>query len=815
LTDTWRQVIETAEYAVASHGVVDEAAFLELVDDLDLTNADDGERDYLAVLLDVLGLRDEAVRVLRASSSDVDGGSSHDAARRNLEGMLAARNGHYSRALELFSEALNAAERDTPLRTRVLANLAAVSMRAGQTAQAIAWGNEAQRGRSRANEPAVDVLLASVQAEIASIQDDAAGLRVAATALSEASESKIAELGSDHPRALTAVANMAAVEFELAHTEDLPARRQQAIAVLDIVSRRLAAELGADHLQALISMANLGWAEVQLAQAEGSARNLGAAVALLEAVSERATSALGPQHPLARRVAENLAISRPPLELAQALDRGRVADRSGAGSPPGSAVSRATTSPSASAVFRNREEELEMVLRSVTISSGPHFWLVIAPPQFGKSWFLDQFSTFLLSGHSEWVIRRTDLAMESPDLRTNAAGVLGRLFNLPTEVTDDWAIREIARQAARSRRPQLCLLDSADLLDAEAAAELRSSLSQIYQMLEGIGRREIRLAVVVASRFGDPWRGVTPYPRLRPLQLAEVSTNVVDLALRALALDTGRVIDDAAMRRLAVLVHRVTEGSPPLLSRCLQWIQEQDWVEIDRLENQDTFEQIGGTYIRDELLSQRSLMPGGQAPSDDALEALMQAIRVLVPYRILTQSHLRHYFETDTALRWALDRAQWSTEDAWTAINGTALLKRPLNEPWLEIQPTIRRLLFRYYYKSEDQRVTAHNAARKFMEGWTGGQTGKEQAVGLVECLWHEGVALSLQHPAEMNYGLQVSARILSGALRLSPAYTVQELRAYAAELMRDDEEFRETVSGAGGLFRKLLDVTLEPLSES
>ena len=41
-------------------------------------------------------------------------------------------------------------------------------------------------------------------------------------------------------------------------------------------------------------------------------------------------------------------------------------------------------------VFLNREQELENVLRGLTNASGPHFWLVVGPPQLGKTWFLDR-----------------------------------------------------------------------------------------------------------------------------------------------------------------------------------------------------------------------------------------------------------------------------------------------------------------------------------------------------------------------------------------------------------------------------------------
>lgn len=38
-------------------------------------------------------------------------------------------------------------------------------------------------------------------------------------------------------------------------------------------------------------------------------------------------------------------------------------------------------------VFRNRDDELQKVKNGLTNASGPHFWLLNAPPELGKTWF--------------------------------------------------------------------------------------------------------------------------------------------------------------------------------------------------------------------------------------------------------------------------------------------------------------------------------------------------------------------------------------------------------------------------------------------
>jgi len=39
-------------------------------------------------------------------------------------------------------------------------------------------------------------------------------------------------------------------------------------------------------------------------------------------------------------------------------------------------------------LFRNRRDELDSVLHGLNNAAGPHFWLIVAPPQLGKTWFL-------------------------------------------------------------------------------------------------------------------------------------------------------------------------------------------------------------------------------------------------------------------------------------------------------------------------------------------------------------------------------------------------------------------------------------------
>ena len=232
--------------------------------------------------------------------------------------------------------------------------------------------------------------------------------------------------------------------------------------------------------------------------------------------------------------------------------------------------------------FRNRTSELDEVLLSITNFSGPHFWLVTSPPHIGKSRFLQRLQSD--KRLKDWQTELVDLRQEMPGTRTDPDALLARLFGLTSPITD-WpaARREIVKKIARART-YLCLLDSAELIDHRTAHALRARLGEIHAALKSTYTDSIRLAVVVASRRDAEWRGVTPHPRLTVLSLSEFDEAVVQHALFEFA-ETARLRGHFAadLRPVAEIVHQVTEGLPALLPRCLQWIQDEGWFELDRL----------------------------------------------------------------------------------------------------------------------------------------------------------------------------------------------------------------------------------------
>jgi hypothetical protein len=469
-------------------------------------------------------------------------------------------------------------------------------------------------------------------------------------------------------------------------------------------------------------------------------------------------------------------------------------------------------------VFRNREDELEKVLRGLTNAAGPHFWLVVGPPQLGKTWFLDRIGKDQsLAEPPGWQIHRIDLR-EHPDARADPDVLLGLLFGRTPSAIGLETLRGIAIEIIQSRRPHLYIVDSAQLLNARTAAGLRERLGPIYQRVLAAGQASARLAVIISSRQDDGWRGLSPDPRLSALSLTEFKVDVVQQALRDMAKKTERNFSEAKYWNYAALVHGLTEGLPALLALCLKWIVDQEWTDLDRMAEPDIFRMLAGPYIQSGLLTSESLFPGDATQGDDQLSALGYAYRLLAPYRLFTQSHLRHHLERDPDLTDILGTLHWSLTDLWQAISRTALLVREPTEPWQRIHPAVRRLLYRYFYESADNGsgvspsgTEAHCEASRFIRVWAENQVGTGQVVGLIECLWHDANVYLPGRSDEITEQLTTSARQLSEDLRPSLAYTLEELREYAVQLMRGDDEFQRTVSCVGGLFDQLVEIVQRP----
>lgn len=278
----------------------------------------------------------------------------------------------------------------------------------------------------------------------------------------------------------------------------------------------------------------------------------------------------------------------------------------------------AKTDEEASSRFHGHQDDLNTVIQGLTGPAGPHFWLVTAPPGLGKSGFLRRLSAQLASRTpSGWVTRLIDLRDQPSDVRGNAGVLLTRLFGRPTTPdADPEALRDFAADISSSGRSWLCLLDSAELLDAATSAEVRRYLSQLQGYVQETGGTRIRLALVVASRHDDGWRGSTPVPRVARIQLSQLKSEVIRQELRDLAHQMGVAVDAAALREGARLVCELTAGLPVLVAQCLEWIRREGWLQVERLESQALFEELAEPYIQQRLLTPEGLGPGSRGQAD-------------------------------------------------------------------------------------------------------------------------------------------------------------------------------------------------------
>lgn len=463
--------------------------------------------------------------------------------------------------------------------------------------------------------------------------------------------------------------------------------------------------------------------------------------------------------------------------------------------------------------FRNREEELREVCDGLAKEDGEHFWLVIAPPQLGKSWFIDRISRDISARQpGRWVVRLVDVRDQPAEVRGNPEAILNVMFNSTHRHTaDPDGLRKQAIDVLRTNMFHLYILDSAELLNDNTVRALRSYLSQVNRHVEDARKKEVRLTLIVASRRDKEWLGVTPRPRLELLKLTKFGIDVMYDALQELSIRMGRTFSQTELLQQAELVHRLSEGLPALLYRYLNWIYEEQWTDLKRLTEKTQFDELTKPYIEDELISVSSLLGSGSVSTSDQRFGLERALQILVRYRLFTQSHLRHHTQPGGSLHSVVGALGWSVEELWDAVSSTDLLSRPLKEPWQEIYAPIRRLLCRYWYSSQTSLADAHRDASQFVRSWADGQMGSDQSVVLVECLWHEAQVLILSRSSDMGEQFIELARDLSRTLAQSSAYTQNDLRQYAVTRMTDDDELVEAVELIGVPFNELVNAILGP----
>lgn len=455
--------------------------------------------------------------------------------------------------------------------------------------------------------------------------------------------------------------------------------------------------------------------------------------------------------------------------------------------------------------FRNRVDELNLIVDELTIEGGIDVWLISAPPQLGKSWFLDELADRVRRQVPDCQVRMLDVKAERSVLRSDPVMLLKTMLDISSplpgvvEKLRGPDLNRVATELSRRRRPQLYLLDSAELLEGRTPEWLRRSLDEVLERLSGAVTRP-RVRVIISGRQVDKWPLMSRV-RSRKLRLTEFTEGIVRAALTDMAgqnhnLGTERF--DALTRRL----HRFCEGLPALLVEMLDRVEDHDFIGIDDDEWwQEAFTQLIRPYVADQLLSTDSLFPAGGTDLGQSKALIELGLRALVPYRMVTRSHLVFHINRDDEMRAALDELSWGPSSLLKALHETALVVPVPGKPWHEISPPIRQLLYRYYLTDAQNRETVQRAAQQYYQSFCEKLAGTEQPVRLVQYIWHEVERRSAGMATKRLDDLPEFAAEATKEFICDSIYSTSELDQFTSQLLEDDLELRHALSTQVGLF--------------
>lgn len=465
---------------------------------------------------------------------------------------------------------------------------------------------------------------------------------------------------------------------------------------------------------------------------------------------------------------------------------------------PSRETSSRGTPPGHPPVFRNRKTELDQIIDDLTSPAGEHFWQVIAPPHLGKSWLLDRIDIRLeAEGTGQWTVRLVDVREKTHELRTDVKALLGMFFGVAAPDTiDENGAKELAGRLNGAGKFHLCLLDSAELLDRQTATSLRKFLSQVHKELTDWPRKDVSLALIVASRTQRGWTGISPKPTLRKKALSEFKRDVIAEAMQEMSQDAGFDYSEERINSSAIRVQLLCEGLPALLHRYLTWLQQNNWTGMDRLLAKRQFDQLTQPYIEGELLSADSLFEPGAGRTEEERRCVIEALRFLVPYRFYTQGHFIRNGGI-SSLQPFLEPTGWTMQKLLEEMEYIALLDKQ-GQPWDAIHPPIRRLLCRYWYPTDESLAHAHLAAMQFFREWCKDQDGYELATALVECVWHESQVLALNRANDPEQRMLLLIQEICGTFKESVGWTIAKLREHSAEQLNDDAELVEALEQIG-----------------
>jgi hypothetical protein len=458
-------------------------------------------------------------------------------------------------------------------------------------------------------------------------------------------------------------------------------------------------------------------------------------------------------------------------------------------------------------LFRNRDDELRRIGDALTTSNDNDFWVVVSAPKLGKTWFLRKVKENFEKATGDGATRLVDLRNLDIDDRYSAVRLLCRLLDVepPAGELTDGELNRVIGAVVKRNKPQLSLLDSAELMDLDTASQLRVLFDRVHRTVSETPFGRTRLSFVVGTRREDEWNGrrvndtvVGPF---RTVSLTEFSTSVIRKSL----VDTGLTFNNAQLTAWTQALHHMTAGLPALIVNALEWAAESGYVSVEDSASDDTFDTVVKPYIEKDLLSIATLIPEAGEKLRLRHKAMLAAFRVIAPYRIITKSHLKYHLDRDARFEADLTEAGWLGRDLWSAIEKSALTK-PEKKPWLSQYPAIRQMLYRYFYRNNTDQHATHDKALVFYQQWGGDNSaGMEQVQILLECVWHAAMKMCCDADTDICESLPEFAGGLAERLIRPTRFEPSEWHDYVRSLLSDDEELLALTMRHDGLFDKVL----------
>lgn len=392
--------------------------------------------------------------------------------------------------------------------------------------------------------------------------------------------------------------------------------------------------------------------------------------------------------------------------------------------------------------FINREEELRYLVRNLENTSGYHFHVIVAPPKMGKTWLLVEFSKNLLKENNRWVIQTVDLK-DDQSARSNLFLLLRKFnFDLPkklfatNQMTDEnitEATNLASLQVSKSKRPWLLILDSAELLEAKTARQLRGVMANIRKDLRV--SPGTRLSFIASSRTEiNEFITYAPLISFVQLPLTGFTENVIEDLVNKIA-DSEHA--NISGNEYATILLKETNGLPALISIYLTWMKEKGFLPsyMTSLPERKLFDKIAGDYIKNDLLATDVLIPRWPNPKTQEEARIYWENLTLKSsvFRLVARPHIRTLSQDKAIKSVDLQIGQYDLMDEF----GKLPIVIPIETIWYRMHPSIRQLLFKYKYSTKQEQAEEHKNSEALYAAWINDLAGTDRIAFLIEQIWH------------------------------------------------------------------------------